>query len=376
MRVDVVHAYRCRSVLLSFALVANVSACRFQRDGVLPGSYGPDQAGNGSIAAAQNMMTPNVPVAGASATAGSSAAGSTAPMSSAGSSAAGGAAGTMAAPNTPAMMPSQPTAANPALSPDGGMAPLDPPVKADPCSLSGRWISTVHYVTDALGQQQSCHSYVYYEIEQTAEAFTIKKGLLCGDDAIGGGDFAATVDFSGSWTAVASRVQYAGRTGTSAATSGGCQVTFQKWYTVRGATLPFYTDPSKPLPSAEQPAMGSTPGWEDWDMDGNPGLTGLISGVVTGKIFVAPRQWTSMTGSVPDVSSAFKLPLLWDQEPNVMAYDGSPLLASSAARAADAALHFVQFARLTAEQAAGDDKAICASVTKLAKTLTPEAAAM
>lgn len=111
-------------------------------------------------------------------------------------------------------------------------------------------------------------------------------------------------------------------------------------------------------------------------MDGNPGLTGVISGVVTGKIFVAPRQWTSMHGTAPDVSSAFRLPLLWDQEPNVMSYDGSPLLASSAARAAEATLHFVQLARLTEEQAAGDDHAICTRVVELAKTLTPEAAGL
>lgn len=282
----------------------------------------------------------------------------------------------MAAPSIPTTMPLQPSAANPTPSTDDGTTPAEPPLQTDPCSLTGRWLATVHYVTDALGQLQYCHSYHYYEIEQTAEAFMIKKGLQCGDDAIGGGDFAASVDFSASWTAVASRVQHAGRTGTSAAASGGCQVTFQKWYTVRGATLPYYTDPTKPMPSAEEPAMGSTPGWEDWDMDGNPGLTGVISGVVSGKIFSAPRQWSSMTGSVPDVSSTFKLPLLWDQEANVMAYDGSPLLSSSAARAADPALHFVQFARMTAEQSAGDDKAICASVINLAKTLTPEAAGM
>jgi hypothetical protein len=247
---------------------------------------------------------------------------------------------------------------------------------ADPCSLNGRWLSTVHYVTDALGQKQYCHSYIYYEIEQTAEAFQVKKGLLCGDDAVGDGDFAATVDFSASWSSVVMRPLFTGRTGTSAAASGGCEIDFEKWYTVRGATLPYYLDPANPLPSAEQPAMGTTPGWEDWDMDGNPGLTGTISGVVTGKIFVAPRQWSSMHGSVPDLASAFRLPLMWDQESNVMAYDGSPLLSSSAARAAEANLHFVEFARLTAEQTAGDDQAICANVTALAKTLTPEAAGM
>lgn len=277
-----------------------------------------------------------------------------------------GAAGVTGNPDT------QPSAAGTQAPVDTGM-----PARDDPCSLSGRWLATVHYVTDALGQKQYCHSYVYYEIEQTAQAFTIKKGLLCGDDAVGDGDFAATVDFKASWGVVASRVQYAGRKGTSAAAaSGGCEVDFEKWYTVRGATIPYYLDPANPLPSAEQPAMGMTPGWEDWDMDGNPGLTGTISGVVTGKIFTAPRQWTQMHGSAADVSSAFRLPLMWDQDANVMSYDGSPLLASSAARAADANLHFVQFARLSAEQTAGDDQAICTSVTTLAKTLTPEAAGM
>lgn len=360
-------------MLLIVVLIASVSACRFARDGVLPGAYGMDPAGRGAASAPQNAAgASGAPAAGSSGemSAGVNASGAPAPSNTAGTAAPQVSAGTMA-PATPTLPP---TAAVPMQSPDAGMAPPDPPPKADPCSLSGRWISTVHYVTDALGQKQYCHSYVYYEIEQTAEAFTIKKGMLCGDDAVGDGDFAVTIDFSKSWDSVASRVQYAGRTGKSVAASGGCQIEFQKWYTVRGATLPYYTDPSKPLPSAEDPAMGTTPGWEDWDMDGNPGVTGVISGVVTGRIFTAPRQWTTLSGTVADVSSAFKLALQWDQEANVMAYDGSPILAGTAARAADASLHFAQFARLTAEQAAGDDKAVCASVTKLAKALTPEAA--
>jgi hypothetical protein len=57
-----------------------------------------------------------------------------------------------------------------------------------------------------------------------------------------------------------------------------------------------------------------------------------------------------------------------------MAYDGSPLLATPASRAADAKLHFAQFARLTAAQASGDDAAICTSIVELAATLTPQAA--
>jgi hypothetical protein len=40
---------------------------------------------------------------------------------------------------------------------------------------------------------------------------------------------------------------------------------------------------------AENMASRSTPGWEDWDSDGNPGISGSIPGAVTGKIFVASR---------------------------------------------------------------------------------------
>jgi hypothetical protein len=242
--------------------------------------------------------------------------------------------------------------------------------------MSGRWLSTVHYVTDALGQLQYAHSYLYYEIAQQGDTFTVTKGLQCGDDAVGGGSFAATVDFKPSWPHVIPHVSYAGRTGSSVMTSSGCKVEFAKWYTVRGATLPYYLDPANPLPTAEQKASGTTPGWEDWDNDGNPGLTGTISGVVTGKIFVAPRAWTSISGTTADLSVPFKLPLEWNQEQNVMSYDGSSLLSQEAVRAADKNLHFVQLARLTAAQTTGDDLAICASVVQLAPMLTPEATGM
>jgi hypothetical protein len=247
---------------------------------------------------------------------------------------------------------------------------------AGPCDLSGRWLSTVRTVTDALGQQQIAHSYVYYEIAQQGDAFTVSKGMDCGDDAVGAGAFAATVDFRNAWRAVASKAGYTGRTGTSAAASGGCQVDFAKWYTVRGATVPYYTDPSKPMPTVDDKAVDGQPGWEDWDADGNPGITGLVSGAVTGKIFTAPRVWTHISGSASDVASTFKLSVQWDQEANVMSYDGSPLLLSEAARAADATLHFAEFARLAPDQAVGDDNAICTSLVALAPMLTPVAAGM
>jgi hypothetical protein len=373
--------------LLATLLLVELSACRlgrFDSDSVMPGDYGPMQSGSGGAptskpsggaaeggnAGTNPTPTPTgsstLPTTGASGVNGGSGITGTAGIASvAGTGSAAGAAG--------AKNPGTPMAGSSGeSSPMAGTGSTTP---AGPCDLSGRWLSTVHTVTDALGQQQIAHSYVYYEITQQGDAFTISKGMDCGDDAVGAGSFAATVDFKAAWASVASKAGYTGRTGTSAVASGGCQVEFAKWYTVRGATVPYYTDPSKPMPTVDDKAMGDQPGWEDWDGDGNPGITGMVSGAVTGKIFTAPRVWSHISGSVSDANSTFKLPVMWDQEPNVMSYDGSPLLLSEAARAADATLHFAEFARLGADQAVGDDHAICTSLVALAPTLTPVAAA-
>jgi hypothetical protein len=356
---------RGKAILFTIVWLASASACGFERDSVQAGYYGAMQAG--SVAPAAGSQQNPIASAGVSWGNPNPAMGGMggSPVVTAGAGAGAPAAGSNAAPSAGAGG----TSGGPVA---GALA-----VPASPCDLSGRWLSTVHYVTDALDQLQTAHTFIYYEIEQQGDAFEIEKGLNCGDEAVGAGVFAATVDFRSTWASVTSKASYAGRTGKSVATSGGCMVELHKWYTVRGATLPYYIDPSKPVPSAEQKATATAPGWEDWDGDGNPGITGIVeSSIVSGKIFVAPRQWTSMSGLVPAVRTLFKLPLDWSQEANVMAYDDNPLLASEAVRAADPALHFVQFARLTAEQATGDDSAICSSIATLAKTLTPEAAGM
>jgi hypothetical protein len=242
--------------------------------------------------------------------------------------------------------------------------------------LTGRWLITMHLVTDALGEPQYAHYFDYFEIEQQGDSFTVKKGLLCGWDSVGEGDFASTADFRGAWPAAISKINFAGRTGRSAQTAGGCKIDLQQSYTVLGATIPYYADPSTTLPTADQQATGTMPGWEDWDGDGNPGITGNISGIVTGKIFTAPRMWTSISDTAAAVSSVFKVFVQWDTEPNVMAYDGTDLLGSESARSSDATLHFAQFARLTPDQATGEDAAICKSIVELAPMLTPEAAGM
>lgn len=254
---------------------------------------------------------------------------------------------------------------------------LTPPVAGDePCDMRGRWLVTMHVVTDAIGQQQTIHSWAYYEIDRQGDAYTVSKGLVCGDDGAANGLFAVTADFRASWDTVMEKVKLAGRAVTGVPVGGGCDVRFAKWYTVKGATVPYYTDPSISLPGPDQPASGSTPGWEDWDGDGNPGISGILSGAVTGKVFTAPRQWTEFAGTVTDLDSTIRLSVNWNQEVNLLGYDGSPLLASEAVRAADPNLHFVELVRLRDGEAVGSDYAICDQILELAPQLTPNAHAI
>jgi hypothetical protein len=341
---------RLKGTLWTTVALASTGACDFTHDSVAPGYYDDiaATAGRAAVSAAGSGNKSGAPTA--------------VEMRA------------MSSVTMPAA--AMPTTASPVTSPPATTAQPASSKPAASCDLSGRWLQTVHKTTDGLGNLQYAHNYFYYEIAQQAETFTVSKSLLCGTSVIGGGAFAVTVEFNGALASLRQHVSHNGRTGRSVSAANGCMVTFDKQYMVFGATLPHYLDPVNPLPSSEEPATNGKPGWEDWDGDGNPGITGICSGTVTGKIFVAPREWSTLTGSVPNVSSLFKLSMNWEQEPNVMAFDGSPFLGSSAVRAADASLHFVQFARLSDDQASGDDAALCKRIVELAPMLTPEAAGM
>ena len=256
--------------------------------------------------------------------------------------------------------------------PEGSSPEVD--LDALDCELSGRWLATTHLTTDAIGALQFGHYYEYYELAQEGDKLTITKGFMCYADAVGDGTLAADVDFSGANAALPSRVRYDGRTGSITKGPDGCRIELEKWYTVRGATTPHYLDPANELPDADQQASGSTPGWEDWDSDGEPGVTGVLTGIISGKIFVAPRLWTTMSGTATDASH-FTLGVKWNQEQNVMAFDGSPLLATEAAIAPDPSHHFAEFRRLSEDQASSDDDLdVCAEIIELAPELTPDGA--
>jgi hypothetical protein len=344
-------------------LIVGTSHC--QPDYVAPGFYGSNDAGMAASASREASS----PVRGTSANAVTVTAGS-------GVDVAAASGGHAAPPSTPHNTDA-PSAGVPAAV--SSMAGTSAVVAAPPnnrCDLSGRWLITLHLVADGLGQLQTVHTWLYYEIEQQADALRVTKGLQCGDAVNARTALGGNADFHSSWDLVSQKFNDNGRTGTSTSTSAGCQVQLDKWYVIKGATVPHYTDPKFPLPMMNEPASGSTPGWEDWDQDGNPGVTGAISGAISGKIYMTSRTWNVLSGVVADPSHVFKLAADWKQEENVLGYDGSSLLTSQAVRAADATLHFAQLARLGPTQAAaGDDLAICAAIRQLAPMLTPDASA-
>ncbi len=366
--------------LVALLCVAALAACEAAYDNVEPGYYGYcAQAGGPSSVPLNSNSMPYGAAGGYAPSPGPS--GET--LSGPGSAGSGGTFSD-GSPADGSPLDGSPSGGAPSVSPDTGSdevpegpdpVPDDtPPPDGGKCDMTGRWLLTTHSVTDALGQQQVAHDWHYYEIEQQGDTFRVTKGLLCGNDALGVGLFAVTADFSGAWDGITARMRLDGRTGSSAPTAdGGCWVKVDRLYMVRGATVPYYLDPSVPLPTLEQPGTDSAPGWEDWDGDGNPGITAVVSGVVAGEIYVSPRRWDELEGSVPDVSSTIGLAMQWDSETGLIAYNGSGLLTSQAVRAADPNLHFGQMARLAADQAVGDDAAICAAVRQLAPVLAPQA---
>src|SRR5262249_12840120 len=155
----------------------------------------------------------------------------------------------------------------------------------------------VRTVTTALGTSEAAHSWYYYEISQSGSDVTVSKGLVCGGNARALSAASANPDYPKAWPAMPAKMSPTRRKGSSKAAGGGCAVSFEKRYEVIGGTEAYYVDPSQTLPTMSDQASGSTPGWEDWDKDGQPGYTLNISGLATGQIYMVARSHYAMSGN-------------------------------------------------------------------------------
>jgi len=258
----------------------------------------------------------------------------------------------------------------------GGGASTEPDAGAQPpnpsCDMSGRWLITERLVATGLGIQQATLWWLYLDVEQHGDALRVRKGLVCGTAANRVGSLGVDIDMHASWPAMQSKNDLSGRTGVASASAGRCELTWNRAYRVLGASTPFYLDPKRALPTHEQRASGSATGWEDWDNDGEPGVSIHISGVLNGTRYSASRLWTSYTGTISQGARAFRLSLDWNQEESVLGVTTDALKAAGV-KDANKSLHFAQFARLSEQDASGSDSEICAAVRKLAPELTADA---
>jgi hypothetical protein len=252
------------------------------------------------------------------------------------------------------------------------------PGPSSPCDLSGRWIATEHQELDGLSVLEAAHVWYYFELSQTGSSGTIAKGLDCGENVAAISSAGANESDTKAWPAFQKKLAAAlqGVTFTSTASGSECRISFKQFYTVIGATVPYYLDPSTTLPTASQQASGSTPGWEDWDNDGNPGITENSTGLVSGQLFLCARRSAIWSGTIATSASTFQLSDNWTDEADDLGYSPSTagLLEAQAGKYSDQTTQLVEFARLSATQATGDDDAICTAIRSLAPTLTPHGA--
>ncbi|MCW5833252.1 MAG: hypothetical protein KIS78_12700 [Labilithrix sp.] len=232
--------------------------------------------------------------------------------------------------------------------------------RVEPCDMSGYWATReANSTRDAIvGALQSSSNWFLFRFEQDGDSFRVVESLDCGVHVTG----TVTVDSTPGTlrsSMYANRMDGAdgarrARRGTSRRAGAGCEVTFERWYKVRGATdayLPVDFDARPtlaslpPLPSADDPVNDThvPEGSVDPDGDGIPGTSFRITGFVSGIRNAAQRDWkeyaTAPGAPAPASVLTFAIPGSFDLEESVLRVtecgNTCGLIASSARAATD-----------------------------------------
>jgi hypothetical protein len=256
------------------------------------------------------------------------------------------------------------------VGPPTGRPPQDPQ-----CDLNGRWLVVQRELATALGQDQAAHNWFYYEVRHEGADVVVTKGLHCGYEVVKRSALSASVDSSGAWPAFLARNSSTGRRGTFVKEGAGCHLQLQREYVVRGATVAYYANPAAPLPTRDQRAEGATPGWEDWDGDGNPGFSLVVtSALASGTVYTCQRDWTEYDGPTQPAPK-LKVALRYGGQQVALGRSaGAPqVIESTSAPSSDPSQHYAWWHRLPDGAATGSDAEICAAVRAMKDALVPEA---
>jgi hypothetical protein len=259
-----------------------------------------------------------------------------------------------------------------------GTDPGIPEVSEDPgCDLTGKWISVRRMITFALEKvvEQSIHNFQYWEIEQTGTEAEVKVGLRCGVIIKDRSQpsYSTITASPGMFDGLTRNCRGDGRRAVAGAVdSGECYVAFEKRYLVRGATVDYFIDPEVPLQEARSPAEGDTPGWEDWDGDGFPGVTFTIAGVANGDLYVAQRDWTEWEGLVPREAERFRMDLSWNTEQVVIEADPPDFPVPDNWPSTEPGANFILMHRVDDSIVGDTDLETCANTRAELERLLPE----
>jgi hypothetical protein len=220
--------------------------------------------------------------------------------------------------------------------------------------MTGYWAgrATDYTVDTVLNNIQTSSNWYLFRFTQSGDTFKVAEEFDCGAHVTG----SATVDYTPGTTRgliYRNRMDGGGtrpaRGGTSKAAGGGCAMTFDRWYSIRGVIdsyLPadFSTKPTlaslTPLPAEKDPvhATDFPSGAEDTDGDGIPGTSFSISGLVTGVRNSAQRDWReyATADAAPVAAAALQvaIPAQYDLQESVLRVtqcgNNCPLIAAGA----------------------------------------------
>ncbi len=206
------------------------------------------------------------------------------------------------------------------------------------CETTGYWAArqSTYLREPILGSVQVTSNWFFFRLEQEGDGFVIRESLDCGLLVTG----SATVRYMPSslrsilhGSAMDGSSGRPARKGTARAVPGGCAMSLDRWYAVRGVTdafLPadFLAKPDlaslPPLPAVKDPASTTEypEGATDPDGDGAPGLAFQVEGLAKGVRNSAQRDWkefaTPEGGSVPAGALRFVVPGGFDLQENVL----------------------------------------------------------
>lgn len=260
---------------------------------------------------------------------------------------------------------------------------------ASGCDLTGKWIATQRTLQEALGGMivQSGHSWMYLEFEQHDSQAVVKKALQCGEevkDRSVTGLGTQVTSTQALWDGLTLRNKVLDGKASYGAAPGSeqCQLQVDRFAVVRGATFSYFSAVGAsgfayPIDDAMQPAEGSTPGSEDWDNDGNPGVTYHVSGIANGDIYMTQRDLVEYKGTTDKRSDKFRLLVTRLHEQRVLGQNPATLPSADVTPSADPEEHFIWFVRVDGLPqwdlaANADDLAICGKMRTLKDALIPE----